>query len=225
MHWFSLNCNTVAGKLHNFVPQFIQQRFCCCLHIAAQAEGDSAGIKLGDILESREIFFPHRDAQTDADHVQGALCSEFLQDEPLIFRVAPTQCAVLNGACHDTIGTVGQGYDLFGCPIHQAAHGVDLHKKWTDGICHFPRGSSFVAGENGVCHGEHSFGGGYTLMALQDDDAFTAVHDLAVCLFIPVLHGSAGGSIGALGVDQQLVQVGGVVVMRCRIQEPPPAFR
>ncbi len=57
MHWFSLNCNTVAGKLHNFVPQFIQQRFCCCLHIAAQAEGDSAGIKLGDILESREIFF------------------------------------------------------------------------------------------------------------------------------------------------------------------------
>ena len=62
-------------------------------------------------------------------------------------------------------------------------------------------------------------------MALQDDDAFTAVHDLAVCLLIPVLHGSAGGGIGALGVDQQLVQVGGVVVMRCRIQEPPPVFR
>ena len=59
-------------------------------------------------------------------------------------------------------------------------------------------------------------------MALQDDDAFTAVHDLAVCLFIPVFHGSAGGRIGTLGVDQQLVQVGGVVVMRCRIQEPPP---
>ena len=39
-------------------------------------------------------------------------------------------------------------------------------------------------------------------MALQDDDAFTAVHDLAVCLLIPVFHGSAGGSIGALGVDQ-----------------------
>ena len=54
-------------------------------------------------------------------------------------------------------------------------------------------------------------------MALQDDDAFTAVHDLAVCLFIPVFHGSAGGSIGALGVDQQLVEVGGVVVMRCRM--------
>ena len=97
MHWFSLNCNTVAGKLHDLVPQFIQQRFCCCLHIAAQAEGDSAGIKLGDILESREIFFLHRDTQTDADHVQGALCSEFLQDKPLIFRVAPAQCAVLNG--------------------------------------------------------------------------------------------------------------------------------
>ena len=59
MHWFSLNCNTVAGKLHNFV---IQQRFCRCLHIAAQAERDSAGIKLGDIPESREIFFPYRDA-------------------------------------------------------------------------------------------------------------------------------------------------------------------
>ena len=49
-------------------------------------------------------------------------------------------------------------------------------------------------------------------MALQDDDTFTAVHDLAVCLLIPVLHGSAGGGIGALGVDQQLVQVGGMVV-------------
>ena len=79
MHWFSLNCNTVAGKLHDLVPQLIQQRFCCCLHIAAQAEGDSAGIKLGDILESREIFFPHRDTQTDADHVQGALCSNLGQ--------------------------------------------------------------------------------------------------------------------------------------------------
>ena len=118
MHWFSLNCNTVAGKLHDLMPQLIQQRFCRCLHIAAQAERDSAGIKLGYILESREIFFPHRDAQADADHVQGALCSEFLQDEPLIFRVAPAQCAVLNGACHDTIGTVGQGYNLLGCPIH-----------------------------------------------------------------------------------------------------------
>lgn len=95
MHWFSLNCNTVTGKLHDLVPQSIQQRFCRCLHIAAQAERDSAGIKLGDILESREIFFPHRDTQTDADHVQGALCSNFLQDEPLIFRVAPAQCTVL----------------------------------------------------------------------------------------------------------------------------------
>lgn len=95
MHWFSLNCNTVAGKPHDFVPKFIQQRFCCCLHIAAQAEGDSAGIKLGDILESRKIFSLHRDTQTDADHVQGALCSNFLQDEPLIFRVAPAQCTVL----------------------------------------------------------------------------------------------------------------------------------
>lgn len=114
---------------------------------------------------------------------------------------------------------------MLGCPIHQAAHGVDLHKKWPDGICHFPRGSSFVAGKNRVCHGEHSFGSGYTLMALQDDDAFTAVHNLAVCLLIPVFHGSAGGGIGALGVDQQLVQVGGVVVMRCRIQEPTPVFR
>ena len=118
MHWFSLNCNTVAGKLHDLVPQLIQQRFCRCLHIAAQAERDSAGIKLGDILESREIFFLHRDTQTDADHVQGALCSEFLQDEPLIFRVAPIQCAVLNGACHDTIGAFRQGNDLLGCPIH-----------------------------------------------------------------------------------------------------------
>ena len=118
MHWFSLNCNTVTGKLHDLVPQSIQQRFCRCLHIAAQAERDSAGIKLGDILESREIFFLHRDTQTDADHVQGALCSEFLQDKPLIFRVAPIQCAVLNGACHDTIGAFGQGNDLLGCPIH-----------------------------------------------------------------------------------------------------------
>ncbi len=118
MHWFSLNCNTVAGKLHDLVPQFIQQRFCRCLHIAAQAKRDSAGIKLGYIPESREIFFPHRDAQTDADHVQCALCSKFLQDEPLIFRVVPAQCAVLNGACHDTIGAVGQGYNLLGCPIH-----------------------------------------------------------------------------------------------------------
>ena len=225
MHWFSLNCNTVAGKLHDLVPQFIQQRFCCRLHIAAQAEGDSAGIKLGDIPESREIFFPHRDTQTDADHVQGALCSEFLQDEPLIFWMAPPQCTVLQRACHDTVGTVRQGDNLFRCPIHQAAHGVDLHKKWTDGICDFPWGSSFAAGKNGICHGEHSFGSGYTLMALQDDDAFTAVHNLAVCLLIPVFHGSAGGGIGALGVDQQLVQVGGMVVMRCRIQEPPPFFR
>ena len=87
---------------------------------------------------------------------------------------------------------------------------VDLHKKWPDGICHFPRGSSFVTSKNRVCHGEHSFGSGYTLMALQDDDAFTAVHNLAVCLLIPVFHGSAGGSIGTLGVDQQLVQVGPV---------------
>ena len=107
MHWFSLNCNTVAGKPHDLVPQLIQQRFCCCLHIAAQAEGDSAGIKLGDILESREIFFPHRDTQTDADHVQGALCSEFLQDKPLIFRVAPAQCAVLNGCCQYAVGSFG----------------------------------------------------------------------------------------------------------------------
>lgn len=84
MHWFSLNCNTVAGKLHDLVPQLIQQRFCRCLHIAAQAERDSAGIKLGDILESREIFFLHRDTQTDADHVQGALCSELLSE--IIFR-------------------------------------------------------------------------------------------------------------------------------------------
>ena len=225
MHWFSLNCNTVAGKLHDLMSQLIQQRFCRCLHIAAQAERDSAGIKLGDILESRKISFPHRDAQTDADHVQGALCSEFLQDESLVFRVAPAQCAVLNGACHYTVGTVGQGYNLLGCSIHQAAHGIDLHKKWTDVICHFPWGSSFVTSKNRVCHGEHSFGSGYTLMALQDDDAFTAVHNLAVCLLIPVFHGSAGGGIGALGVDQQLVEVGGVVVMRCRIQEPPPVFR
>ena len=114
MHWFSLNCNTVAGKLHDLVPQFIQQRFCCCLHIAAQAEGDSAGIKLGDILESREIFFLHRDTQTDADHVQGALCSNFLQDEPLFFRVAPIQCAVLNGCRQYTVGAVGQGYNFRG---------------------------------------------------------------------------------------------------------------
>ena len=56
MHWFSLNCNTVAGKLHDLVSQLIQQRFCRCLHIAAQAEGDSVGIKLGYILESRKIF-------------------------------------------------------------------------------------------------------------------------------------------------------------------------
>ena len=62
-------------------------------------------------------------------------------------------------------------------------------------------------------------------MALQDDDAFTAVHDFAVCLFIPVFHGGTGCGIRALDVDQQLVQVGGVVVMRCRIQEPPPVFR
>lgn len=118
MHWFSLNCNTVAGKLHDLAPQLIHQRFCHRLHIAAQAEGDSAGIKLGDIPESREIFFPHRDTQPDANHVQGALCSKFLQDEPLVFRMAPAQCAVLNGACHDTIGAVGQGYNLLGCPIH-----------------------------------------------------------------------------------------------------------
>lgn len=118
MHWFSLNCNTVAGKLHDLMPQLIQQRFCRCLHIAAQAERDSAGIKLGDILESREIFFPHRDTQTDADHVQGALCSNFLQDEPLIFRVAPIQCAVLNGCRQYAVGAVGQGYNLLGCPIH-----------------------------------------------------------------------------------------------------------
>lgn len=118
MHWFSPNCNTVAGKLYDLVPQLIQQRFRRCLHIAAQAEGDSAGIKLGYILESRKIFFPDRDTQPDADHVQGALCSEFLQDESLVFRVAPIQCAVLNGACHDTIGAFGQGYNLFGCPIH-----------------------------------------------------------------------------------------------------------
>ena len=107
MHWFSLNCNTVAGKLHNLVPQFIQQRFCHCLHIAAQAKRDSAGIKLGYIPESREIFFPHRDAQTDADHVQGALCSKFLQDEPLVFRVAPIQCAVLNGCRQYAVGSFG----------------------------------------------------------------------------------------------------------------------
>ena len=62
MHWFSLNCNTVAGKLHNIMPQLIQQGFCCRLYITAQAERDSAGVKLGDILESREIFFPYRDA-------------------------------------------------------------------------------------------------------------------------------------------------------------------
>lgn len=42
---------------------------------------------------------------------------------------------------------------------------------------------------------------------------------------LPQFHCSAGGGIGALGVDQQLVEVGGVVVMRCRIQEPPPVFR
>ena len=54
-----------------------------------------AEARMDDILESRKIFFLHRDTQTDADHVQGALCSEFLQDKPLIFRVAPAQCTVL----------------------------------------------------------------------------------------------------------------------------------
>ena len=123
----------------------------------------------------------------DADHVQGALCSDFLQDEPLIFRVAPIQCAVLNGCRQYAVSAVGQGYDLFGCPIHQAAHGVDLHKKWPDDICHFPRGSSLVAGENRVCHGEHSFGCGHTLMAFYRPNPLCSVR---ICLnhALPVTH-------------------------------------
>lgn len=67
-------------------------------------------------------------------------------------------------------------------------------------------------GKNRLCHR-------HALSALQHGDASAAAHDQSVCLHIPVFHAGAGCGVRPLGVNQKLVQIGGVVVVRGSVQK------
>lgn len=136
------------------------------------------------------------------------------------------QRAVCYIAFQHTAGTVSfVGYAILR-QHRQPIIGFILQKQRARCVRDFPRpAGACLAQWCGITDGKDRLCHRRALSALQHGDASAAAHDQPVCLLVPVLHAGTGSGVGALSVDQQLIQIGRVIVVGGSVQKAPPYLR
>lgn len=159
-------------------------------------------------------------------HIHSALGDQLLHDLHPLGRLRPFQRAVCHIAFQHATGTACLVGGSILCQRRQPIIRFALQKQRARCARDLPRpAGARLAQESGITDGKDRLCHRHALSALQHGNTSAAAHDQPVCLLVPIFHAGAGRGVGALGVNQKLVQIGGVIVVGGSVQKALPRLR